>query len=219
MKPFIITNFKHYPSAVLENTEKLTLAHIEAKEKTGGNIAIAVSHLDIQNICNKYSSQIDIYAQHCDNATFGSSTGKILPEMLKKMGATGVILNHSENRFSSQKELFATIEKAKESGLTVVCCAETADEGKIFSQNSSADFIAVEPPELIGGDISISTSRPELISESVEQIGQGKVLVGAGVKNGKDVRIATEKGAMGVLLASGVTKAENPVEVLIDLVS
>ena len=50
MKPFILTNFKHYPSAILENAEKLTRIHIEAKEKTNGNIAIAVNHLDIQNI-------------------------------------------------------------------------------------------------------------------------------------------------------------------------
>lgn len=219
MKPFILTNFKHYPSAILENAEKLTLAHIEAKEKTEGNIAIAVSPLDIQNICAKYAERIDIYAQHCDNATFGSSTGKVLPEMLKQMGVTGVILNHSENRFANQDELFATIKKAKEAGLIVVCCAETADEGEIFSHKSSADFIAVEPPELIGGDISISTAEPQLISDSVKQIGEGKVLVGAGVKNGNDVKIATEKGAMGVLLASGVTKAENPLAVLIDLVS
>ncbi len=219
MKPFILTNFKHYPSAILKNAETLILAHIEAKEKTNGNIAVAVSNLDIQILCEKYAEKIDIFAQHCDNASFGSSTGKILPEMLKKMGATGVILNHSENRFSDEKILFETIEKAKESGLKVVCCAETAEEGKKFAENSSADFIAVEPPELIGGDISISTAEPELITKSVDLIGEGKVLVGAGVKNGKDVQIAIEKGAMGVLLASGVTKSETPIDVLIDLVS
>jgi triosephosphate isomerase (TIM) len=44
-------------------------------------------------------------------------------------------------------------------------------------------------------------------------------LVGAGVKNGKDVQIALKLGAKGVLLASGVTKAKDPMAVLLDLAS
>ena len=81
----------------------------------------------------------------------------------------------------------------------------------------SADVIAVEPPELIGGDISVSTARPELISDSVQKISKVPVLVGAGVKNGADVRIARKLGAVGVLIASGVTKANDPEAVLLDL--
>ena len=46
-----------------------------------------------------------------------------------------------------------------------------------------------------------------------------KLLVGAGVKNGEDVRLAIELGAKGVLLASGVTKASDPKAVLLDLAS
>ena len=41
----------------------------------------------------------------------------------------------------------------------------------------------------------------------------------AGVKNGADVAAALELGASGVLLASGVTKANDPKAVLNDLVS
>ena len=46
-----------------------------------------------------------------------------------------------------------------------------------------------------------------------------RVLCGAGVKNGQDVATAIALGAEGVLLASGVTKANNPQAVLEDLVS
>ena len=35
-----------------------------------------------------------------------------------------------------------------------------------------------------------------------------------GVKNGSDVKMALSLGAEGVLLASGVTKAEDPFEIL-----
>ena len=31
-------------------------------------------------------------------------------------------------------------------------------------------MIAVEPPELIGGDISVSTAKPEIISDTVEVV-------------------------------------------------
>ncbi|HEX2022586.1 MAG TPA: triose-phosphate isomerase, partial [Candidatus Thermoplasmatota archaeon] len=46
---------------------------------------------------------------------------------------------------------------------------------------------------------------------------QTKVLCGAGVKTGKDVRRALELGADGVLLASGVTLAKDPEKAMLDL--
>ena len=45
-----------------------------------------------------------------------------------------------------------------------------------------------------------------------------KVLCGAGVKNGEDVRKALELGAEGVLLASGVVKAKDVESVRRDLI-
>ena len=72
---------------------------------------------------------------------------------------------------------------------------------------------------MIGGDISVSTSQPEIIENAAKLIGPEKLLVGAGVKNGEDVRLAIKLGAKGVLLASGVTKAEDPKAVLMDLAS
>lgn len=46
-----------------------------------------------------------------------------------------------------------------------------------------------------------------------------RILCGAGVKNGEDVAMAIKLGAEGVLLASGVTKANDIDSVLADLVS
>ena len=45
-----------------------------------------------------------------------------------------------------------------------------------------------------------------------------KVLCGAGVKNGGDVKAAIDLGAEGVLLASGVVKAKDPESVIRDLI-
>ena len=76
--------------------------------------------------------------------------------------------------------------------------------------------------ELIGGDISVTTANPDVVSDSVKLVKdvapEVKVLCGAGVKNGKDVAMAIELGAEGVLLASGVVKADDQMSVLRDLV-
>lgn len=84
-------------------------------------------------------------------------------------------------------------------------------------------MIAVEPPELIGGDISVTTADPAVVSDTVDAVHSVdagiSVLCGAGVKNGRDVAAAIRLGADGVLLASGVVKAGDPAQVLRDLAS
>ena len=77
----------------------------------------------------------------------------------------------------------------------------------------------MEPPELIGGDISVSRAGPEIIEDSVNLVGENRLLVGAGIKDAEDVRIALSLGASGVLLASGVIKADDPYSALMELVS
>ena len=46
-----------------------------------------------------------------------------------------------------------------------------------------------------------------------------KVLCGAGITTGDDMKAAMDLGADVVLLASGIFKAESPKEALLDLVS
>ncbi len=135
---------------------------------------------------------IPVYAQHIDPIKPGSSTGWTLPEAVKSAGAVGTLINHSEHRATSKAV-----------------------------STFSPMMIAVEPPELIGGDISVTTADPGIVSNTVQAV-RGlnktvKILCGAGVKNGRDVAKAIELGADGVLLASGVVKAKNKEEVLRDL--
>ena len=79
------------------------------------------------------------------------------------------------------------------------------------------DFIAVEPAELIGGDISISSAQPGLITKSVNAAGKVPLLIGAGIKNSKDVEIGIGLGAKGILVASGIVKDKNIDEAILDL--
>ena len=101
------------------------------------------------------------------------------------------------------------------------CAADVAEARALAKLNPT--YIAVEPPELIGGDISVTTADPSIVTDTVAAVKavnpSVRVLCGAGVKNGADVAKAIELGAEGVLLASGVTKATDVQAVLSDLVS
>jgi len=83
--------------------------------------------------------------------------------------------------------------------------------------------VAIEPPELIGGNVSVSQANPGIITGTVEAVRKVnpsvKILTGAGIHSGDCVKIAVDLGTQGVLLASSVVKAKAPIAVLRDLVS
>ncbi|MBU1446265.1 triose-phosphate isomerase [Patescibacteria group bacterium] len=211
--PVIIVNFKAYESAVGEKAVELAKIHETVSRETGVTFAVCVQAVDLQAVVNAVS--IPVFAQHIDPISFGSGTGHVLPEAVKAAGAYGTLLNHAERQIP-ENVIEESIKRAKELGIATVVCANTPEMGARLAKYNP-DFIAVEPPELIGGEISVSTAQPEVVKKAVDLIGDGKVLVGAGVKNGEDVKIAIELGAVGVLLASGVTKAVDPYSVLKDL--
>jgi len=211
--PTIIVNFKTYESATGDKALELAKIHHKVATQTGISFAVCVQPTDLARISSE--CDIPVFSQHIDAVGFGSNTGHILPEAVKQAGAFGTLLNHAEHQISLEV-LENSIKRAKEVGLYTVVCANTPEMGAQIAK-FEPDLIAVEPPDLIGGDVSISNAQPEVITESLELIGEGKLLVGAGVKTGEDVKKAIELGASGVLLASGVTKAQNPEEVLIDL--
>src|SRR3989442_1266063 len=109
---------------------------------------------------------------------------------------------------------------AQETGASVVLAPPASDLAHVAKL--SPEYIAIEPPELIGGDVSVTTANPEIVSGAVERIRAANpnvgVLCGAGVKSRKDVAKALELGTVGVLLASGVVKAKDPEAALRDLV-
>ena len=216
--PIIIINFKTYNESTGDNAIKLAEICNKLAEETKTSIAVAVQSTDIYKISKTVS--IPVLSQHIDAISFGKNTGFLLPESAKNAGAVATLLNHSEHRLDF-KVLKESIEKAKQAGLDVVACAKDVEDAKKIA-GLSPDFIAVEPPELIGGEISISTAKPEVIENSVKaikSINQNiKVLCGAGVKNADDVRKAMQLGSEGILVASGIVKSENQEEALRDLI-
>ena len=216
--PIIIVNLKTYEEGYGYEGFKLCKIMEDLSKEYNVNLAAAVSAIDLID----YSDNLDIpiFAQHIDGVNFGSNTGSILPEAVRYSGAVGTLVNHAECQMDWE-DIESTINRCKELGLSTVLC--TADvEATKRGASLNPDMVAVEPPELIGGDISVSTAKPEVISESVDVVSSFNseipVLCGAGVKTKSDVSKAISLGSQGILLASGVVKSSKPREVLTDLI-
>ena len=214
----VVVNFKTYKQATGERAVKLAKICEKVAKETGVDVFIAVQNVDIFHVSSEVS--IPVYAEHIDPVEYGAHTGKDLPEGLVENGATGVIINHSEDK-DELIDIEENIKRAKGVGLQTIVCAPTAKSSEAMA-SLDPDFVAVEPPELIGGDVSVSKAKPELISDTVKLVHKVNkkvpVLCGAGIKDHDDVKIAIKLGCEGILVASGITKADDPEKALLDLI-
>lgn len=199
----ILINFKTYEESTGKNAIKLAKAAEKISKETGQKIIAIPQAVDLKEVAKKVG--IDVYTQHVDEKDYGANTGSILIESAKQAGAKGSIINHSENRIPIEK-IQKIVEKAKQHEFTIVVCVKDLEEAKKVDA-FKPDYIAYEPPELIGGNISVSTAKPEIIKDIAQSIST-PVIVGAGVKNTEDVKKCIELGAKGVLVASGVIKTK-----------
>lgn len=211
-------NFKTYDQASGYDAEEIVKISKEIMNETGKSISCCPQAPDLYR-CSQHN--IPILAQHEDVELPGGHTGKITVKAIKENGCDGSLINHSENRISYEKinELIHILRQADL--ITVVCVRDVTEASAIAKLHP--DIIAIEPPELIGGDISVTSANPEIVSSAVRAVHEISediiVLCGAGVKSGEDVKRAIELGAEGVLVASGVTKAQDKKSAIINLIS
>ena len=156
-------------------------------------------------------SSIPIIAQHVDVSKVGSTTGFVVPELLKKSRVSGSLINHSEHRISS-KEIAYLVPKLRELKMISVLCVKDVSEAKKYAK-LNPDYVAIEPSELIGSGKAVSKEKPDLIINAAYAVKSAKnntqLLCGAGIVSGKDVSAALELGSMGILVASGIIKAKS----------
>ena len=216
-RPLVVVNLKTYETAHGAAAEDL--ARAIASVETDARVVVVVSAFDLAAVVAA-APKLEVWCQHLDPVGFGSFTGWLHPSTAVERGASGTLINHAEHKVSI--EHVAMLLDTVPEGFTVCACAADIEEARALTA-LQPDFVAVEPPELIGGDISVTTADPSIVSgtaaavrEISEEVG---ILCGAGVKNGADVAAAIELGTVGVLLASGVTKADDPTAVMTDLVS
>ena len=210
-----IINCKNYEEIAGDNILKFVKTAQTISKKYNVKIAIAPP----QHLIGMVSkSTIPIFAQHVDVSKIGSTTGFIVPELLKKSGVKGSLINHSEHRISS-KEIANLVSKLRELKMISVLCVKDVAEAKKYSK-LNPDFIAIEPPELIGSGKAVSKEKPELITKAVNVVksskNQTKLLCGAGIVSGEDVSAALNLGSQGILVASGIVKAKNWTKIIED---
>lgn len=217
--PIVILNYKTYLESSGENALELARALKSASEESGITMVAAPQAADIYRIQDQIS--LPIFAQHIDPITPGGHTGSNLIETLIEAGISGSLINHSENRMKLA-DIDEVIQLCKQNDIKSCVCTNNIATSKAIA-TFSPDAVAVEPPELIGTGIPVSQAQPEVVEDSVKGVKsinkKIKVLCGAGISTGDDMKAAMDLGADGVLLASGIVKAENPKEALLDLVS
>ncbi len=215
--PVIVLNVKAYVESSGEKGIALWKACEEVSSETGASIVICPQQVQLGLIAK--DAKIPVFAQSVDAVEVGSQTGWVTLQSIKAVGAKGTLVNHSEHRLKLA-DIEWIVSKSKEMGLSTCVCTNNVPVS-MAAAALGPDFVAVEPPELIGTGIPVSKADPDIVRGSVEKVKKvnAKVIVlcGAGITTGDDVEAATKLGAEGVLLASGVVRAKDPKAALIDL--
>jgi triosephosphate isomerase len=208
--PIVILNFKAYREATGSGAERLAYVAETVSKELGVKVAVAVQPTDVYRVSSKYD--VIVLAQHVDHQREGSWTGRVTALALKEAGAAGSLVNHSERRLGIS-EIAGAVEALREQGLVSVVCADTPSVARAVAA-LGPDYVAIEPPELIGTGISVSKAKPEIVTVSIGLIRSlgldVPVICGAGISGPEDVARAIELGTVGVLISSAFVKARDP---------
>lgn len=215
--PFILVNFKAYNESMGKKAFDLAKTAEKISKETGVCIGVAPQLIDLRKIAMEVD--IPVFAQHVDPFKPGAYTGYVTVEAIKDAGAIGSLINHSERKIKLS-EIDEIVNRLKDLNMISVVCADT-EKASAAAAALNPVMVAIEPPELIGSGIAVSKAKPEIVKDTVAIIERinSKVIVlcGAGITKGEDVSAALKLGAKGVLVASGVVKAKNQEEALLDL--
>lgn len=202
-----IINFKTYKEGTSEKAINLAKIISEISKEKEVEIWAVPQFTDLKEV----ASIVPSISQHIDPISSGAHTGAILPLAIKSTGAIGTLINHSERRIGLG-EIEKCIKLAKELGLKTICCAEDIEKVMEIAK-FKPDYIAYEPPELIGSGKSVSQEKPDVVEQFVgvlSDIDSSIIpLCGAGVSDREDVEMAKKLGTRGVLVASAIVKTSN----------
>jgi triosephosphate isomerase (TIM) len=214
----IFVNFKTYK----EGTGQAALSLVRTIEEVSADFHLKIIPVlqasDLKEA--RETSKLEIWVQSIDPVNYGAHTGSVLAEAVFEDGAAGTFLNHSENKFSSFENLQEAAARAKSVGLkTLIFAADLEELEKVSGLKPT--FVAYEPPELVGSETtSVSEARPEIIKKAAERASLSglPLIVGAGIKSEKDVKVSLELGSVGIAVASNIVKAEDQRQALVELV-
>ncbi len=223
MQPRIIVNAKVYPQVTgSEGVLRLAKACQTVGKEFDTPIGLAPPQVELAALGRVGGFDfVKVYAQHTDALEPGAGTGWVTAEAVKACGANGSLVNHAEHKID-HNDVAVVVARLESTGLDSVVCTDSMAETEALAKLRPS-YIAIEPPELIGGDISVTSADPQIVEDAarlVKQLSPDTLpLCGAGVKTADDVATAIRLGAHGVLLASGVVKHDDPEAALRDLCS
>ncbi|MDP8887697.1 MAG: triose-phosphate isomerase [Thermoproteota archaeon] len=204
MKNPLIINFKNYEEVSADRAIRLGETARKVAEKIQVEIILAPPHPVLALIAKEV--EIPVICQHVDDKKMGPSTGFTVPEIAKSYGAIGSLINHSEHRME-MNSIASLVKRLRRLEMVSIVCAQEPQEVVEIS-TFEPDFIAIEPPELIGSGKAVSKENPTVITKSIEGAGsRSRIICGAGISDKEDVSKAIELGSQGILVASGVIKA------------
>ena len=199
----IIINFKNYVSGkkALDLSRKI--------KKYLPRAIVCSSSSDISLISSK--TRMKVYAQHVDFQDLGKSTGYEIPEDLKKAGASGSLLNHTEHPVGI-KSIEKTLRRSKGKLRIIVCVKNLGETKKVLKMRIKPWAIAYEDPKLISSGKSITKYNSKSVLEFSALFKRSKVipLCGAGISSVEDILESKKLGCKGVLVSSAIAKNKNP---------
>ena len=208
----IVVNFKTYKEATGYRAVRLAQICRMAQEETKVRTVAVPQLADLRNCVE---TGAECWVQHVDTVEQGKKTGWITIEDVEEAGAKGTLLNHSEHKLP-----FDLIQNIADQtrGMAFELCLCAGDEKEAVELDKlQPNYLAYEPPELIGSrDKSVASEKPEIIEKVVKAVGT-PVLIGAGMNSAQDVKAGLRLGVRGILLASGVVLAQDPERVLREL--
>lgn len=208
----IIINFKNYRVGI----EALKLA--KQIEKYLPKAIVAVSAIDIEMIKSK--TKLTVIAQHADPQDSNRATGYNTLKALKDAGAKGTLINHSEHPVTIS-DIFKTLILSKKLKIKgIVCTSNLRGMKSILNYRKIKPYaIAFEDSKLIGTGKSITKYESEDIKKFVAIMKKTNIipLCGAGISKAEDVQQAYKLGCKGVLIASTIANAKNPIPLLKEL--
>jgi len=208
--PLFVLNLKTFPGALGPRSVAIATDLALAGRDAGVRVAVAPATPDLAAVAAAVS--VPVLAQHVDLVDAGPSTGFVPVSALAAVGAKGSLVNHAEHPLPPA-DVAETVQRLDDAGLVAVVCArDPRTAGRLAA--AGPPYLAVEPPELIGGGRSVSTAKPEVIVRGVTAVRRvspaTRLLCGAGIRGRADVRKALELGAEGILVASAVALAPRP---------
>ena len=218
MKGLLIINFKNYKEIEGESVIDLAKTASNISREYGVNIVISPPQPALFFVAK--SINLQVISQHVDNKDFGPTTGYFIPELAKSYGAMGSLINHSEHKINHNDIMELILKLRKLEMKSFVCASNLIEVSKIAKLEP--DYIAIEPPELIGSGKAVSKENPKIIIDTVKEVRKhtqrSKIICGAGIITKEDIIDALNLNANGVLIASGIIKAKSWEEKLKELV-